>query len=405
MLNKSRYKDFLLRDFLCDEYFQDWVMHPSQDKDEFWRQWMAMHPEKGPLVVVAKETLLNLDFQVLRPPAGKAEESLQKTLAIIDALEISSPIPEERESVFTIENENFKQDYTKEEDIKTQRTLFSILKPLVIAASVILVLGLVWKLFVAGKPEIPVAQKNKRTADSPLFVLRHEVNTTGKEKQIALADGSIILLANNSELRYREPFGDRRDITLRGKALFKVAKDKRRPFTVSSGDLSTTAIGTEFTVTTFEKTDKVIVRLYEGSIVIKALNGAGKTMKNDVYLLPGQAFIYGGKTPGKVKAFKAGKASAPRDIMRNESALDNPSIQADTGVPWFQFNNQSLEQVLNDLAALYNVAIEYDREDIGNIYFTRKYKRSSTLESILKEIGTLHNLTIAKTEKGYSVTK
>jgi hypothetical protein len=61
--------------------------------------------------------------------------------------------------------------------------------------------------------------------------------------------------------------------------------------------------------------------------------------------------------------------------------------------------------VLNDLAALYNVAIEYDRKDIGNIYFTRKYKRSSTLESILKEIGTLHNLTIAKTEKGYAVTK
>jgi hypothetical protein len=64
-----------------------------------------------------------------------------------------------------------------------------------------------------------------------------------------------------------------------------------------------------------------------------------------------------------------------------------------------------LEQVLNDLAALYNVAIEYDGKDIGNIYFTRKYKRSSTLESILKEIGTLHNLTIVKTEKGYSVTK
>jgi hypothetical protein len=161
MLNKSRYKDFLLRDFLCDEYFQDWVMHPSQDKDEFWRQWMAMHPEKGPLVVVAKETLLNLDFQVLRPPAGKAEESLQKTLAIIDALEISSPIPEERESVFTIEMKILNRDYTEEEDIKTQRTLFSILKPLVIAASVILVLGLVWKLFVAGKPEIPVHKQIK----------------------------------------------------------------------------------------------------------------------------------------------------------------------------------------------------------------------------------------------------
>jgi hypothetical protein len=42
---------------------------------------------------------------------------------------------------------------------------------------------------------------------------------------------------------------------------------------------------------------------HEGKVVVKAANKAVSTMKKEVYLLPGQEFVYDGHT-GKVTSFK-----------------------------------------------------------------------------------------------------
>ena len=39
---------------------------------------------------------------------------------------------------------------------------------------------------------------------------------------------------------------------------------------------------------------------------------------------------------------------------------------------------------------------KYEQKDVKNIYFTRKYKRTDSLETILKEIGAIHHLMITK---------
>jgi ferric-dicitrate binding protein FerR (iron transport regulator) len=215
----------------------------------------------------------------------------------------------------------------------------------------------------------------------------------------------LIVLANKSEVTYRTPFVDRRDIALLGKAFFKVAKDKTKPFTVTSGDISTTALGTEFTVTSFEHAHKVIVRLYEGKVVVKAVDKANKKLRKDVYLYPGQAFIYGTESSAKVKAFKVANTGGPEQIMSDEQSSENPLIpQSDEGT-WYMFNNQSLAQVLDELSQIFNTRILYDPKDVQNIYFTRKYNRTDSLEDILKEIAIINHLKIAKKDSSFIISK
>lgn len=71
---------------------------------------------------------------------------------------------------------------------------------------------------------------------------------SGEIRQIALADGSRITLGGRSSVHIRMSH-DRREVRLLdGDAYFEVAPDADRPFTVTSGGLTATAVGTAFEV-------------------------------------------------------------------------------------------------------------------------------------------------------------
>lgn len=271
-----------------------------------------------------------------------------------------------------------------------------------VAASIILVISLSWLYYNNSNRKEAIAQQPGKKTDSVAYTLRHEINTTGADKYIALTDGSLIILANNSEVSYREPFDTVRNILLSGKAYFKVAKDKTKPFIVTSGDITTTALGTAFTVTAFEKTKQITVRLHEGKVVIKPVDKQNAKMKQDVYLLPGQEFVYNSKG-NFVRSFQAknvsGKQVETGDVQQDSLAIPEGAA------PYFMFNNQSLDQVLDNLSAIYNVKIVYHKKDVQNIAFTGKYDKTASLESILELIGKLNQLTITKNDSAYTVSR
>lgn len=274
-----------------------------------------------------------------------------------------------------------------------------------VAASIILAIGLGLLFFTNNKSQQSLVARNDSSIDSTKSIAYHEVNTTGKEKRIQLQDGSLIVLSNKSEITYRQPFTNARDISLIGKAFFKVAKDKTRPFTVTSGDISTTALGTEFTVTAFKNSKKIVVRLYEGKVVIKAMHKGNKKLKSDIYLLPGQAFVYDVKTPGKVKTFKVKDTQIPEDVLKMEEEGEDPSVPQNTQGSWYMFNNEPVAEVFVQLEQMFNVKIEFNEADFQNTYFTRRYNRSASLETILSEIATLNNLKISKKDSAFIISK
>jgi transmembrane sensor len=68
----------------------------------------------------------------------------------------------------------------------------------------------------------------------------------GQQRRIALADGSIVTLNTDSQLRVQLGTHSRDLELLRGEALFQVAKDPNRVFTVQVGNSQYKAVGTAF---------------------------------------------------------------------------------------------------------------------------------------------------------------
>ena len=108
-----------------------------------------------------------------------------------------------------------------------------------VAATLIVFFGITWLLFKPSKEKVAgMKEINTIQPAGEKFYTRVEKNVSGKSRLIWLQDGSEVLLSDKSELRYTEPFAkDKRDISLKGKARFIVAKDKSKPFTVFSGDI------------------------------------------------------------------------------------------------------------------------------------------------------------------------
>lgn len=90
----------------------------------------------------------------------------------------------------------------------------------------------------------------------------------GQTMSVSLSDGSLAVLDTNSELRVWSPGKARRLELVRGRALFKVAKDPARPFIVRAGDHSVTALGTRFDVDLRPASFKVV--LVEGRVRVRS---------------------------------------------------------------------------------------------------------------------------------------
>ncbi|MDB5366233.1 MAG: putative FecR, iron siderophore sensor protein, partial [Rhodospirillales bacterium] len=88
----------------------------------------------------------------------------------------------------------------------------------------------------------------------------------GEQRTVSLPDGSEVVLDTDTSLRVVFSEGARRVELAQGQALFQVAKDASRPFTVVAGVGSVTALGTQFVVR--RDPAEMIVTLLEGSVEI-----------------------------------------------------------------------------------------------------------------------------------------
>jgi transmembrane sensor len=287
---------------------------------------------------------------------------------------------------------------------KQNASLFLIhripLKAIVAAASVVLLILSGW-LFTSGKNEATNTAAIKR--EKPLIDnnagernWRVVKNTENKKLVIALEDGSVITLFKNSVVQYPNPFtGNVREIELNGDAFFEVAKNKQRPFIVYSGNLSTTALGTSFRITAFDEgRSSVNVKLMTGKVVVKSISEM-PDWKKDHFLLQGEQLTYNAQTATVVVTKFLPEKKTASNISR---ITQNKHV-----VKELQFNNTALNEVINQLAALYNVKISFSDADLQGMNFTGTVNEYDDLKAILKMIGQMNELQVDQTQEGFSL--
>lgn len=197
----------------------------------------------------------------------------------------------------------------------------------------------------------------------------------GEQARHPLPDGSNIQLNTNSivTIDFTETY---RKITLvRGEALFDVAKDKNRPFIVSSGKQSFTALGTIFNV---QKTDENNIELLvtEGRVLLS--KGVQKVEEIIFSLASSDDSLLGDVVTSGQKAVVTQNNSLPAEQL----SLEN--IQRD--LAWQQgmliFNGEPLSKALDEVSRYNNKKFKITDEQLLSIPISG-YFRTDDLDDLL----------------------
>ncbi|MCC8409311.1 FecR family protein [Mucilaginibacter sp. UR6-1] len=224
---------------------------------------------------------------------------------------------------------------------------------------------------------------------------QNATNHGNRVQHIKLDDGSDVALSPGSSVRYKLPFKNKsRDIYLTGVARFKVAKDKARPFTVFSGEVATTALGTVFTITAWPAEKITRVKLHSGKVrVINTTNGF-----EPQYLLPGKELVYN-KTTGSINVQIFNEQQLP--VTKPAATIAGTiKLTGDT----LRFVNQPLPDVFNKLQQLYGDSINI-KADLKKYRFTGDFNiAADSLPVVLSTISTLNKLQVIKTDSSYTIS-
>jgi transmembrane sensor len=270
-----------------------------------------------------------------------------------------------------------------------------------IAATVLLIIGGYWFLQPAQNQVQKTAAGSQTLGNvkplSSAEVRDWLINENSSEKKftLKLPDGSVVTLLPKSCIRYARTFNNNaehtRDVYLNGEAFFDVAKDKSRPFSVFAGNMSTTALGTYFSV--HENADGIMVKLYSGKVKIHSLNR--KSDQEDIFLKPGEQMKY------NLTADLATVTNFEKILPAKKSIIEPVAVVSDD----MNFNNSLLTDVLDELEKHYHTRIFYDKTELSDMYFSGKVLESDSLTVILKVIGNMNGLQIKDTSDGYVAHK
>lgn len=107
-----------------------------------------------------------------------------------------------------------------------------------------------------------------------------------QRRSVTLSDGSVIELDVGTRVAVRMSSKRREVELLEGRALFDVAHDSGRPFSVSANGSRTTALGTQFQVQ--RESQRVVVTLAEGSVAVDDAATQSAAARWEERLRPGE---------------------------------------------------------------------------------------------------------------------
>ena len=177
----------------------------------------------------------------------------------------------------------------------------------------------------------------------------------GARTHFALPDGTIVWLNAGTQLTFSQFEKDERKVELEGEAYFKVMRDEKRPFIISTGFGEVKVLGTSFDVKAYSD-DLFATTVEEGLVKVTAENGTGA-----VLVRPGEQTVLSG------------------------NYMDVKSVETQIYTSWKDgvliFKKDALEEIVKKLERWYNVDIELaPNMELKNYRFTGTIEMESLPE-------------------------
>ena len=139
-----------------------------------------------------------------------------------------------------------------QQDIRVRRPRVIDMRRWAAAASILVAIGIVLIYFFSV------------TRDEYLAVN----NASGAVRRITLPDSSTVWLNAATTLKYNKDFINSRNVLIDGHAYFDVTRDPSHPFTIHTGELATTVVGTSFTIKAYKSDSLVQVDVLTGKVKV-----------------------------------------------------------------------------------------------------------------------------------------
>lgn len=200
-------------------------------------------------------------------------------------------------------------------------------------------------------------------------VVRLEYNTIvvprKGEYKVTLADGSLVYLNSESELRFPTTFsGKERRVFLKGEGYFEVRKDAAKPFIVTVGETDVRVLGTTFNVTAYRDTKTIRTTLVEGAVRV-----------ND--RLTGEAVTL---APGLQAEWQGGSFTTRKVNVNAVAAWVDGKFYFEEGA--------TLEEITEQLRRWYDIDFFFTSEDVKHFVFAgviKKYYTANEIFSIIEK--------------------
>ena len=319
------YKEYVLEQFLKDEYFVHWVIAPDSESDHFWREWVRLNPEKRPIIESARQLIQSIEYEHKHKLTYSRYHQVLEN--ILGQNSITKP---KRSSGFL-----------------SQNWVAGLA-----ASFVILLLAGIYFFNRSGA----VSHR-----DLPVQIIT-KTTFPGQKKTIGLPDGTIVKLNAGSKLTYSQPFSEnQRSVNLEGEAFFEVAKEIERPFVIQSGKLKTKVLGTSFNVRSYQDEKTISVSVLTGKVEIENEDG-----KSDI-LFPEDMGVY----------------------HRYDKAITKTNFDSKSVFGWkdgiLVFKDLEIRAIFSVLEKWYGVEIMVDKEMKITGKYTGEYQNAS-LERVLDGI-------------------
>jgi transmembrane sensor len=217
-----------------------------------------------------------------------------------------------------------------------------------------------------------------------LVEVKTQFKTTpkGRKSKVVLPDGSVVHMNSESQIAYPENFKENRTITLTGEAFFEVAEDPLHPFEVTSGSITTVALGTSFNIKAYPNSEAIQVSLATGKVHIRELQS-----QREVVMDPGHAVNYYG---------------SGADLLVEPVKIANVLLWKE-GV--LSFEKTAFSDVIETIERWYGVEVAiFGTETIPHDKCSGTFEPNEYLSNVLNALGYSMNFTYTINGKKVTIT-
>jgi len=201
-------------------------------------------------------------------------------------------------------------------------------------------------------------------ADNPAYT------TITGENYFRLPDGSTVLVNAGSSISYSDSFGVKdRKVILDGEAFFDVKHDPAHTFTVHSGSIVTSVLGTAFNVKAYPDQPQVVVTVVRGKVRVSDENQTFAT------ITPNQQVIVDVNT------------------RESEQVIVNAAGELAWKEPYIVLDNTPVAAALKVISDKYHTPIRIQGNSLKDCQVTSVFLHSESLEDVLMVVTRSFNAT------------